>query len=231
MDQSAFVPANNISKLNEGPLKHDCNTEQQLSTKGRYVEPKIYSGLKLISTKRQLYTPRLSSPRRIQHDESSCRLSDEPSRQTTSFGQFQCFEPRKEDSFIDFNGLHRGKTPLATDDFLILQQDSSTEFDARLRVDLAQRDLTLSNTKLYRSPSLLCSSPSATLIKSMKSNELNFYSYNNFGQSSRPQYFLTRKSAKRPSQNIFRSSSMRVVESAFPWYPRSGYYGSKSTRI
>ncbi|CAF3435837.1 unnamed protein product [Rotaria socialis] len=218
MDQSAFVPANNISKLNEGPLKHDCNTEQQLSTKGRYVEPKIYSGLKLISTKRQLYTPRLSSPRRIQHDESSCRLSDEPSRQTTSFGQFQCFEPRKEDSFIDFNGLHRGKTPLATDDFLILQQDSSTEFDARLRVDLAQRDLALSNTKLYRSPSLLCSSPSATLIKSMKSNELNFYSYNNFGQSSRP-------------QNIFRSSSMRVIESAFPWYPRSGYYGSKSTRI
>ncbi|CAF2043092.1 unnamed protein product [Rotaria magnacalcarata] len=181
--------------------------------------------------KRQLYTSRLSSPRRIQHDEGSCRLSDEPSRQTTSFGQFQCFEPRREDSFIDLNGLHRGKTPLATDDSLILQQDSSTEFDARLRADLAQKDLTLSNTKLYRSPSLFCSSPSVKLIKSMKSNELNFYSYNNLGQSPRPQYFLIKKSSKRPSENIFRASSMRVAESAFPWYPISGYYDSKSTRI
>ncbi len=74
--------------------------------------------------KRQLYHPKLPTIRRMERDEVLCRLSDEHCRHTTSLTEgyfiyyksftkffftekFQNFDPKRDESFIEFSGLVR----------------------------------------------------------------------------------------------------------------------------
>ncbi|CAF3883806.1 unnamed protein product [Rotaria sp. Silwood2] len=237
MSQLVSIPSNNTSDL----LKKDWNEYQHLSKQGRYIEPKIFSGfqkqrIKLTSVKKQLYNPKVPSIRRIEHDEILRRVPDEHTRHITSFSetQFQNFDPKRDESFLEFvalNWQNTGKTLLGISDSPLLQHDSSMEFGARLRTDKSQRNLRPSQTKLYRSPSLFSTSPSATLTKSIRYNNQNYNGNSSFSQSARSRHYLNKNNTSRPMQSIFRSSSMHEDESAVPWYPVSNSDGSKSTRI
>ncbi|CAF0994467.1 unnamed protein product [Rotaria sordida] len=235
MNQLISIPSNNTSKLNNSLVKNDWNEYQHLSTQGRYIEPKIFSGfqkqrLELKSVKKQSYIQKVPSIRRIERNDSLCRLPDEHSRQTTSFceTQFQNFDPKRDESFLEFAGLNwhsTSKSLLGVNDSPLLPHDSSVEFGARLRVDKSQKDIRPSQAKLYRSPSLFSTSPSVPLTKLIKYND------HNFSQSPRAQHYLNKNNSNRPMQRIFRSSSMYADESVVPWHSTVNNDGLKSTRF
>ncbi|CAF1035183.1 unnamed protein product [Rotaria sp. Silwood1] len=241
MSQLVSIPSNNTSKLSNTLLKKDWNEYQHLSTQGRYIEPKIFSGfqnhrIKLTSVKKQLYNPKVPSIRRIEHDEILCRLPDEHSRHTTSFSeaQFQNFDPKRDESFLEFTGLNwhnTGKSLLGITDSPLLQNDFSVEFGARLRADKSQKNLRPSQTKIYRSPSLFSTSPSTALTKMSRYNDQNCHRNNSFSQSARTRHYLNKNNSNRPMQSTFRSSNMYADQSVVPWYPISNSDGSKSTRF
>ncbi|CAF2362779.1 unnamed protein product [Rotaria sp. Silwood2] len=262
-----------LSRFGSDPLKSDWNDFQHLATQSRYLTPKTFTGFpahqsKLAAIKKQLYNPNLPSIRHMERDDVLCRLPDEHCRHTTSLttglrfiqinscfliaafnlGQFENFDPTRDDAFIELFGLNwhdAGKTLMDTDDSAPLQQEPSPVFGARLRPDKSQIDSRPTQSKLYRSPSLSCLSPSATLTKPIK------YSYRNYGsgtfdQTTKhtmwPRFHMNTKNSfdsinrmPLPSQmqNIFRSASMNVGVSNAPWKSAGpiGNSGSKITPV
>ncbi|CAF2060274.1 unnamed protein product [Rotaria magnacalcarata] len=241
MTQIVYVPSIAKSKYSSDPLKNDWNDFQHLATQARYVAPKTLSELKnqqfkLASVKKQLFNPKLPSIRRMERDDVLCRLADEHCRHTTSITEelFENFDPTKDDAYIDLFGLNwhdTGKSLMDINDLPQLQQDALPVFGARLRPDKSQIETRPILSKLYRSPSMSCLTPSATLTKPVK------YSYRNYGSGTFdtttkntlwPRFHMNTRNSfdsinrmPLPSsmQGIFRSASMNATVSTAAWKP------------